>query len=121
MGLIFCAGSAGCADLALPVARAAPVPAPLGGKAQAGSTVRLDGVVFCRLGGVPASLPVYVLDGRLLSADEFRRVDLTPAGVVTVEIMKGPAAAARYGPAAANGAILVTTRAAPSPVVPAEP
>ncbi|HEX2205982.1 MAG TPA: TonB-dependent receptor plug domain-containing protein [Longimicrobium sp.] len=65
--------------------------------------------------------PLVVVDGLPVISDPYgltidvggqevsRIDDLDPEHVVSVEVLHGPAAAARYGPAAANGVILVTT------------
>jgi TonB-linked SusC/RagA family outer membrane protein len=64
--------------------------------------------------------PLYYIDGVLasnsrggftLGGQDYSRVsDINPDEVENIEILKGPAASALYGSAAANGVILVTTK-----------
>jgi TonB-dependent SusC/RagA subfamily outer membrane receptor len=52
--------------------------------------------------------PVYIINGAIMSADDFAKID--PASVKSVEVIKDGAAAAVYGARAANGAIVVTLK-----------
>lgn len=75
--------------------------------ATGGLSVRvLRGIV----GGGP---PLYVIDGAPVLADPSRGFDwLKPEDVARITVLKGPAETAVYGPRAANGVILVTTKQA---------
>ncbi len=53
------------------------------------------------------SQPLYVVDGVPASMDA-----VSPDDIVSIDVMKGPNAAALYGSAAQNGAIIITTRQA---------
>ena len=97
------------------------------------------GGVQVRLRGVSTinaqSAPLYVVDGVIVSNAEIpsnanavtqaaggsnpsltqdavvnRVADLNPSDIETIEVLKGPSAAAMYGAKAANGVVLVTTR-----------
>jgi hypothetical protein len=50
-----------------------------------------------------------LVDGKRVDRATFTR--LSPSAIKTVDVMKGRAAVERYGPEAANGAIVVTTTA----------
>lgn len=81
------------------------------------------------------SSPLYVVDGMIISNDEIqsganlvtaaasggnanpnqdqptnRLADLIPADIESIEVLKGPAAAAIYGSKASNGVIIITTK-----------
>ena len=68
--------------------------------------------------------PLFVVDGQPIDnstivtaasdngfAYSNRALDLNPADIETVDVLKGPSAAALYGLRAANGVVLITTRA----------
>jgi Ca-activated chloride channel family protein len=61
--------------------------------------------------------PVYVVDGVIVSGPP---ADLNSADIVSVEVVRGAAAASLYGTRAANGVIQITTRNG-SPAAPAAP
>jgi hypothetical protein len=111
--LSLCLAAAGCAEMALPAAAPAnPFAEVLSGRAR-GTTVATGPVhVVCRLGGDRPSDPprAYVVDGRVYSAAAFRAVVLDARDVERVELVKPAEAVARFGPVAADGAFLVTTR-----------
>jgi TonB-linked SusC/RagA family outer membrane protein len=89
-----------------------------GGTVGAGATVRIRGGTSLQL----SNEPLLVIDGvRINSAAESQTIDvggqypsrlndLNPEDIENIEILKGPAASALYGTAAANGVIQVTTR-----------
>lgn len=52
--------------------------------------------------------PLYVVDGMPISSGS-RTIDLNPADIKSVNILKGPTAAALYGLRASNGVILIET------------
>lgn len=116
--------AAGCADaVTVPVA-AAPRPEPdlvatLARKAE-GVTVTTSrglarGAVIwrcCFCSGRPPSpdeQPLIIIDGVVSDGSALRELRLNPGEVTDVQILKGPAAAERYGPAARNGVVLVRT------------
>jgi TonB-dependent SusC/RagA subfamily outer membrane receptor len=116
--LALCGAATGCADAVL---AAPPQPRPaasLDGMlatrvASAGQVVQGPGtrIRVCRLGGDGSGPPALVLvDGRRFSSVELAAID--PGDIAEVNIYKGPAAVSAYGPAAAHGVIVVTTRAA---------
>jgi TonB-dependent SusC/RagA subfamily outer membrane receptor len=116
--LALCGAATGCADAVL---AAPPQPRPaesLDGMvarrvAHAGPVVQGTGtrIRFCRIGGDSSGPPALVLvDGRRISHEALAA--LNPNDIVDVTILKGPAAASAYGPAAAHGVVVVTTRAA---------
>ncbi|WP_428666981.1 SusC/RagA family TonB-linked outer membrane protein [Runella sp.] len=53
--------------------------------------------------------PLFVIDG-LPVASGSRSIDFNPADVESMDILKGPAAAALYGVRASNGVIVITTK-----------
>lgn len=57
--------------------------------------------------------PLYVLDGRVITAQESAQVDTRT--ITDVQVLKGDAAVARFGQTAQNGAVIITTRAASHP------
>ncbi|HEX6135856.1 MAG TPA: SusC/RagA family TonB-linked outer membrane protein [Longimicrobiales bacterium] len=96
-----------------------------------GAQVRLRGV--STINAQPD--PLYVVDGVIISNAEIpsnanavtraaggsnpslkqdavvnRIADITPADIETIEVLKGPSAAAIYGSKAANGVVIITTR-----------
>ncbi|HZF67296.1 MAG TPA: SusC/RagA family TonB-linked outer membrane protein [Gemmatirosa sp.] len=89
-----------------------------GGTVGAGATVRIRGGTSLQL----SNEPLLVIDGvRINSAAESQSIDvggqypsrlndLNPEDIESIEVLKGPAASALYGTAAANGVIQVTTR-----------
>ena len=62
------------------------------------------------LGGISnvnlTRIPLYVVDGVVQS----NKTDIDPGDVEDISVLQGPAAVALFGPDAANGAILITTR-----------
>jgi TonB-dependent starch-binding outer membrane protein SusC len=88
------------------------------GSAGTGSRVRIRGNSSVSLDGTP----LVIVDGiRVTNEVEStglftggttttRWDDINPADIETIEILKGPAASALYGTAAANGVIQITTR-----------
>ncbi len=89
-----------------------------GGTTGSGATVRIRGTNSLNL----SNEPLLVIDGvRVNSAAESNTIDvggqypsrlndLNPEEIESIEILKGPAASALYGTAAANGVIQVTTK-----------
>jgi len=53
--------------------------------------------------------PLYVIDGLPVAAGS-RSIDFNPSDVESMDILKGPAAAALYGVRASNGVIVITTK-----------
>ena len=86
------------------------------GEPGAGSTITIRGIKTLQGDGQP----LFVIDGMPIdnsaqsttggASTSNRLVDLNPADVENIEILKGAAAAAIYGQRAANGVILVTTK-----------
>jgi TonB family protein len=68
-----------------------------------GDTVSL----LIRRGDEPASPPLYVVDG-VIVADR-SALDLDALDIESIEVIKGSAAAARYGERGKNGVVLITT------------
>src|SRR6056297_2526977 len=64
--------------------------------------------------------PLIIIDGVQVTQSEFgfglggqepsRLNDINPADIANIEVVKGPAASALYGTAAANGVLLITTK-----------
>ena len=52
--------------------------------------------------------PLYVVDGQVLSAGRAQEID--PDRIAGVEVLKGTRAVERYGDAAANGVVVITTK-----------
>ena len=53
--------------------------------------------------------PLYVIDGLPVAAGS-RTIDFNPSDIESMDILKGPAAAALYGVRASNGVIVITTK-----------
>jgi TonB-linked SusC/RagA family outer membrane protein len=53
--------------------------------------------------------PLYVIDGLPVSGGE-RAIDFNPGDIESINILKGPAAAALYGLRASNGVVVITTK-----------
>lgn len=66
----------------------------------------------------PSRRPLLVLDGvprpDLWNSPVPPPLAIRPENVESIEILKGPLAVARFGPSGRNGAVLVTTRSAPT-------
>jgi uncharacterized protein (TIGR02231 family) len=54
------------------------------------------------------AVPLYVVNGAVMSAEEFAKIN--PASIKSTEVLKDAAATAIYGARAANGAIIVTLK-----------
>lgn len=106
---------------------AGPGPAELAPVAPAGAKSKIQAVkaaaptpaasppvtiLYCRATLSPAATePLYIIDGVITShGDALARRDAN--AMASIQVMKGPEAAALYGSRAAAGVIIVTTRAA---------
>ena len=88
----------------------------VGGASGAGQRIRVRGANSLSL----SNEPLLYLDGILISngkggistggGDYSRLNDLNPEEIENIEILKGPAASAIYGSAAANGVLLISTK-----------
>ncbi|HET7233134.1 MAG TPA: TonB-dependent receptor plug domain-containing protein [Longimicrobium sp.] len=56
--------------------------------------------------------PLFVVDGRRMTADEFALIRLNPNEIVEVHILKEADARPLYGEAAAGGVVIITTKQA---------
>ncbi|MDW9382433.1 vWA domain-containing protein [Chryseobacterium sp. JV558] len=56
----------------------------------------------------PANVPLYVINGVLTKADDFKNLD--PNRIESMNVLKGGSATAIYGSKAANGVVVVTTK-----------
>jgi TonB-dependent SusC/RagA subfamily outer membrane receptor len=54
------------------------------------------------------SNPLFVVDGKVMDASSARSID--PNTIESIEVLKGPAAAERYGSQAADGAVIITLK-----------
>lgn len=88
-------------------------------EAKDGRTIRIRGNAAIRNGGGPdldvSSVPVVFVDGervRTGPGTEGRSLldDLDPDEIESIEVVKGPAAAALYGEEARNGVVLIRTK-----------
>ncbi|HYH82676.1 MAG TPA: hypothetical protein VEX86_22985 [Longimicrobium sp.] len=52
--------------------------------------------------------PLFVVDGRIMAADELRQV--APADILDIKVLKGEAAVHAYGAPGVNGVLLITTK-----------
>ena len=90
-----------------------------GGDPGAGSYIRIRGANSL----IGSNQPLFVVDGQPINnaSDTIgenttgvvvgnRAMDLNPADIESIQILKGPAAAAIYGSRASNGVILITTK-----------
>lgn len=84
---------------------------------------KVAGVVIRQISGAPGSTPeirirgnrsvrsgndpIYVIDGQIING---RPQDIDPKSIETINVLKGPNAAALYGILASNGAIVITTK-----------
>jgi hypothetical protein len=58
----------------------------------------------------PGPPPLFVLDGVPMSPDALLAAELNPTEIVSIYIVKGPAAVQAYGDRGRNGALLITTK-----------
>ena len=90
-----------------------------GGEATAGAYIQIRGSKSIEGG----TQPLFVVDGTIINNDsdqsedsiwgtvvQNRAADINPEDIESIEILKGPSAAAIYGAAGANGAVLITTK-----------
>ena len=84
---------------------------------------KVAGVIVRQISGAPGSTPeirirgnrsvrggnnpIYVVDGQIING---RPQDIDPKSIETINVLKGPNAAALYGILASNGAIVITTK-----------
>jgi TonB family protein len=61
--------------------------------------------------GIQVNKPLYVLNGKIIKADDFKTV-IKPADIYSIVVLKDKLATDKYGTAGANGVILITTKAA---------
>ena len=99
-------------------ARASNLVVTTGTQTGAGSRTRIRGVASISL----SNEPIFVIDGVRMTADvsssslftggaqPSRVSDINPDEIESIEIVKGPSAAALYGTAAANGVIVIQTK-----------
>lgn len=119
-----CCATAACADVALPAApHPRPHPEPVTQLAVAvstpvpviGSRPRSVRIFICHWGS-PSSKPMaaFMVDGWMMPHSDFHRLRLDPADIREVSVAKGPDAVLRYGEAARDGIVIITTRSAAS-------
>ncbi|MCQ9638007.1 von Willebrand factor type A domain-containing protein [Chryseobacterium sp. WG14] len=72
--------------------------------ASTNSHVRIRGIASV----VPGKDPLYIVNGKIADADNFKTLD--PNKIENVAVLKDAAATALYGSKAANGIVLVTTK-----------
>lgn len=90
-----------------------------GGEATAGAYIQIRGSKSIEGG----TQPLFVVDGTIINNDsdqsedsiwgtvvQNRAADINPEDIESIEILKGPSAAAIYGAQGANGAVLITTK-----------
>jgi hypothetical protein len=58
----------------------------------------------------PGPPPLYVLDGVPMSPDALLAAELDPTEIVSIDVVKGPAAVQAYGDRGRNGALSITTK-----------
>jgi TonB-dependent SusC/RagA subfamily outer membrane receptor len=94
-------------------------PTVMGDETPAGETVgetvrvRIRTDQTLRAGEEPARAPLFIVDGVIVTADAFEGLKIEASDIQSIEVVKGAAAAARYGSRAENGVILITTKNAP--------
>jgi TonB-dependent SusC/RagA subfamily outer membrane receptor len=75
------------------------------------TTQRGGFVIRIYSGRVGRGEPLYVIDGAPLFVDPRRGIVwLRPDDIATIEVLKGPAETAIYGPRGVNGVIVITTK-----------
>ena len=67
--------------------------------------------VVIRLDSAAANAPLLLIDGVRSTMDDMHRLD--PKTIANVEVLKGNAAIAEYGPDAQRGVITITTKQPP--------
>ncbi|HUW07380.1 MAG TPA: alpha-2-macroglobulin family protein [Williamwhitmania sp.] len=80
------------------------------GNPGAGNKIMLRGFSSIPIG----SGPIYVVDGKILTAEEFNRLD--KESITSMKVLSGAAATSLYGSRAANGVVLISTKAGSSAV-----
>jgi len=61
----------------------------------------------------PPPRPLFIVDGVIVTTDAYEQLKIEASDIQSIEVVKGAAAAARYGSRAQNGVILITTKDAP--------
>lgn len=125
--LLLLAASAGCADAVTAPSAPRPVRSPadavppqLVPEVVSRRDHAVSGTIrICRMARAEGSMPaLVVIDGAVLSHDEFLLGALQPDDIASIEILKGSIALAQYGPRASQGVILITTTRPASPPAP---
>lgn len=88
------------------------------GEAEVISTLRVVGggkisdegadLKVITLPGNPADQPLYILDGKEITPEEFARID--PAGIESIEVLKDQTAIEGYGDKGRNGVLIITLK-----------
>ncbi|WP_304198686.1 alpha-2-macroglobulin family protein [Flavobacterium alvei] len=73
------------------------------GKPGSSSNILIRGV-----NSVSGSLPLYVVDGMLISEEQFKLI--SPTDIISIDVLKDSKATALYGEKAKNGVVIITTK-----------
>jgi hypothetical protein len=100
-------GGCDAASVIAPVASSASEPASITAAASPAAATPTP-ILLCRFGEAPSE-PLYIVNGRIVSGEAFRRIDRST--IDSVEVVKGTAASNLYGSRASLGVLIVYTRA----------
>jgi outer membrane receptor for ferrienterochelin and colicin len=67
-------------------------------------------VYHCRAVPQPGQRLLFLIDGHPATETKYARTDLEPDWIEKIEIVRAPQAVARFGAAAADGAVLITLK-----------
>ena len=95
-----------------PAAEPADATASLPAFEISAAKILLRGETTTSVGEISENAPLYIIDGVVLAPGSMV-TGLDPKRIETVEVLKGATAKLMYGPRAANGVILITTRRNP--------
>jgi len=116
-----CCATAACADVVLPagphprpepVTQVAAVPTPVPAIGARPRNVRIRICQRTNPSGKPVAM--FVVDGWRMTHADFHLLHLDPTDIQAVSIVKGLDAVRRYGEAARDGVVIITTRRAAS-------
>lgn len=69
---------------------------------------KVSGVSIKGVGSISGDHPLYIIDGKIATEDEFK--NLNPKDIVDVSVTKDEAARASYGEKGKNGVVIITTK-----------
>ena len=68
------------------------------------------GIEIRGVGSIQAASPMYVVNGELMSEQEFKNKNIQPGSIAKMDVLKDAAATSHYGSRADNGVIVITLK-----------